>query len=878
MAPHVEPRNVSSPTASKKRMKKFRAIVSPLDPADSRSGVHTSEFRGMYNLAMLSGVLYTFTTLFTNLMTRKEPADMKLLLSVFYSTHLLEVFVTFACQALYAYTALIPVYMAGTKMLSGRLLINIVHHTLQSLLFFFTVVCIVWRDWNLIHAVSAFIEGLVLLMKMHSYIRTKLEISRREGKAPSPDVKDYTMYLLIPSLVYEPNFPRTNRIRWGYVAEKTFSVILGISTLYIIVTNHVMPRLEDSGTVSPALSIVSLLLPFLGCYLLTWFIIFECICNGFAEVTYLADRDFYSDWWNSTTFDEFARKWNKPVHEFLLRHVYLESRDSYNISKINATVFTFFMSAALHECVFILMFRAVKMYFFMLQMVQVVIIVYGRGLRGTRLGNLSFWFGMILGLPLQAVIYSREYHGGEPIFMVIMMPAMIFGFGGMLRNDETRVTMRSPTESEKRMKKFQAIVSPLDPGDARSNVHTSDLRGIYNLGLLCSALYTFTMIFTGLVTREEPGDMKFLLSIFYSTQLLEVLVIFACQALYSYTALIPVYMAGIEILSGRQLINTVHHTLQSLLFFFTVVCIVWRDWNLIHAVSAFLEGVVLMMKMHSYIRTKLETSRREGKPPSSDVKDFTVYLLMPTLVYEPSFPRTNRIRWGYVVTKLSSIVLGITMLFIILLNHVMPRLEASGTENPLLSVVSLLLRFLTCYLLVWFVIFECICNGLAEVTYLADRDFYSDWWNSTTFDEFARKWNKPVHEFLLRHVYLDTQQNLHISKCSATVLTFLLSSVLHECVFVIMFRTVKMYFFVLQMMQVVLIIYGRGVRGTRLGNAIFWLGLIVSLPLEAIIYCREYHGGEPIFMVIMMPVLTLGFCGICVSSLLYINQPKGKQQ
>ncbi|KAG6976079.1 hypothetical protein JG688_00001722 [Phytophthora aleatoria] len=409
MGPRVEPpSSVRSPTASKRRMKKFRDVVSPLDPADARSGVHCSEFRGLYNLAMLAGVLYVFTTLFTNLLMRKDPADLKLLLSVFYSTHLLEVLATFACQALYAYTALIP----------------------SSL--FFTIVFIVWRDWNLIHAVSAFIEGLVLLMKMHSYIRTKLEISRTEDKPPSPDIKDFTMYLLIPSLVYEPNFPRTDRIRWGYLAEKTFSVIMGISMLYIIVTTHVMPRLEDSGTVSPVLSVVSLLLPFLGCYLLTWFIIFECICNGFAEVTYSADRDFYADWWNSTTFDEFARKWNKPVHEFLLRHVYLETLDSYKISKTYATVFTFFMSAALHECVFILMFRTIKMYFFTLQMVQLVIIVYGRGLRGSRLGNITFWLGMILGLPLQAVIYSREYHGGEPIFMVIMMPAMIFGFGGVL--------------------------------------------------------------------------------------------------------------------------------------------------------------------------------------------------------------------------------------------------------------------------------------------------------------------------------------------------------------------------------------------------------------------------------------------------------------
>ncbi|RLN20840.1 hypothetical protein BBJ28_00000994 [Nothophytophthora sp. Chile5] len=421
-----------TPTVSKSRVKKFRPVVSPLDPADKRSGVHTSEFRGMYNLAMLSGVLYTFTTFVTNLFARKEPYDPKLLLSVFYSPHLLEVLVTFACQGLYAYTALLPVYMAGTRWFSGRLLINIVHHTLQSVLFFATAACIASHDWNVIHAVSAFIEGLVLLMKMHSYIRTKLELARNDGQPPSTNIKDFTMYLLYPTLVYEPKFPRTERIRWGYLAEKFLANTLAISTLYIIVTNHVLPRLEESGLEHPVLSVTSLLLPFLGCYLLTWFIIFECICNGIAEVTYLADRDFYSDWWNSTTFDEFARKWNTPVHEFLLRHVYLETLDNYKLSKRNATTFTFFMSAALHECVFILMFRTVKMYFFVLQMVQVVVIMYGRGLRGSRLGNFIFWLGMILGLPLPAVIYSREYHGGEPIFMDVMVPAMTFGFGGAL--------------------------------------------------------------------------------------------------------------------------------------------------------------------------------------------------------------------------------------------------------------------------------------------------------------------------------------------------------------------------------------------------------------------------------------------------------------
>ncbi|KAJ0410133.1 hypothetical protein ATCC90586_001618 [Pythium insidiosum] len=446
---HAE-RSSSPPTTRQRPVKQFKHIVSPLDPADHRSGVHTSEFRGIYNLAIITAGLYTMSTCVSHVMSRGG-LDWRLLLSVFYSWDFIEVLATFACQAMFSYTAMIPVYMAGTQWFSGRRLVNITHHFLQSVLFFFTVVFIIYRDWHTVHAVSAFVECVVLLMKMHSYIRTKLELARQSDnqQMTRPDLKDFTMYLLYPTLVYEPKYPRTEKIRWGYLAEKTIANTLGMSMLYIIVTDHVMPSLEDSGITNPVFVIIHLLLPFLGCYLMIWFIIFECICNGVAELTYLADRDFYGDWWNSTTFDEFARKWNKPVHEFLLRHVYLESLESYKISKRSAATLTFFVSALLHECVFVIVFRTVKMYFFLLQMIQVVVIMYGRGLKGTRLGNYIFWLGMILGLPLQAVIYCREYHGGDPIFMNVMIPIVAGGFFCVAFGSLLMVSKRaSPTKKQ----------------------------------------------------------------------------------------------------------------------------------------------------------------------------------------------------------------------------------------------------------------------------------------------------------------------------------------------------------------------------------------------------------------------------------------------
>jgi sterol O-acyltransferase len=36
-----------------------------------------------------------------------------------------------------------------------------------------------------------------------------------------------------------------------------------------------------------------------------------------------------------------------------------------------------------------------------------------------------------------------------------------------------------------------------------------------------------------------------------------------------------------------------------------------------------------------------------------------------------------------------------------------------------------------------------VLNVLAELTYFADRGFYADWWNSVSWDQFARDWNRP---------------------------------------------------------------------------------------------------------------------------------------
>ena len=141
----------------------------------------------------------------------------------------------------------------------------------------------------------------------------------------------------------------------------------------------------------------------------------------------------------------------------------------------------------------------------------------------------------------------------------------------------------------------------------------------------------------------------------------------------------------------------------------------------------------------------------------------------------------------------------------------------------------------------------------------ADRRFYDDWWNSTSWDEFSRKWNKPVHTFLLRHVYASSISSYKLSRQSAMFFTFLLRAAAHELVMAIVTKKIRyvlflypficpftesnlyrMYLFVMQLAQIPLIAVGRlpAIKKNKLlGNVVFWLGLYAGFPLLCVAYC-----------------------------------------
>ena len=134
-----------------------------------------------------------------------------------------------------------------------------------------------------------------------------------------------------------------------------------------------------------------------------------------------------------------------------------------------------------------------------------------------------------------------------------------------------------------------------------------------------------------------------------------------------------------------------------------------------------LEGVEIMEK-------------KEVKYPENvNFSNFFYFLCAPTLVYEVEYPRTTHIRWGYFMEKLFSFVGFFFMLHLVVSNYMLPVLNQNIHSNIFVCIAKLIIPFTLAYLLIFYLVFDIFCNAIAEITQFGDRQFYGDWWNSTSW-------------------------------------------------------------------------------------------------------------------------------------------------
>lgn len=115
----------------------------------------------------------------------------------------------------------------------------------------------------------------------------------------------------------------------------------------------------------------------------------------------------------------------------------------------------------------------------------------------------------------------------------------------------------------------------------------------------------------------------------------------------------------------------------------------------------------------------------------------------------------------------------------------LPILETADKNDFITLLLELIEICFYFNLAVFYMIFENIMQGIAELTRFADREFYRDWWNTTNYIDFFTKNNRPLYVFSLRYIKKPIMQNFNISHKLGNYIILCFMAIVHEIVIVV---------------------------------------------------------------------------------------------
>lgn len=244
-----------------------------------------------------------------------------------------------------------------------------------------------------------------------------------------------------------------------------------------------------------------------------------------------------------------------------------------------------------------------------------------------------------------------------------------------------------------------------------------------------------------------------------------------------------------------------------------------------------------------------EVYKQCSYPKNITLSNLVYFWWAPTLVYQPAYPRTDKIRWTFVAKRLGEVVALSVFMWITCAQYAVPVLLNSLDKMVILdypSILERLMKLSTISIIVWlagfFALFQSFLNMLAELLRFGDREFYGDWWNSTSLRQYWASWNKPVYHFMRRHVYTPLVGR-GWSHQSASAMVFIFSGFLHELAIGVPTHSILGVAFLGMVLQLGLITMtapfekSKSITGKVIGNCVFWVNFVfVGQPLGAMLY------------------------------------------
>nr|AGH55992.1 acyl CoA:diacylglycerol acyltransferase [Tetraena mongolica] len=302
----------------------------------------------------------------------------------------------------------------------------------------------------------------------------------------------------------------------------------------------------------------------------------------------------------------------------------------------------------------------------------------------------------------------------------------------------------------------------------------------------------------------------------------------------------------------------------------TTTSVLYPVFVILRCDSAVLSGVTLMLltcvvwlKLVSYahtnhdLRSLAQSTDKSDASPSSLIMEYNYdvsfrslayFMVAPTLCYQPSYPRSECIRKGWVARQVLKLIIFTGVMGFIVEQYINPLVRNSQhpLKGDLLYAIERILKLSVPNLYVWLCMFYCLfhlwLNILAELLRFGDREFYKDWWNAQTTDGYWRMWNMPVHKWMVRHLYFPCLRN-GIPKGFAIVLVFFVSAIFHELCIAVPCHIFKLWAFIGIMSQVPLVFITnylqKKFQNSMVGNMIFWfIFSILGQPMCLLLY---YH-------------------------------------
>ncbi|UXI20620.1 hypothetical protein NH340_JMT06563 [Sarcoptes scabiei] len=225
---------------------------------------------------------------------------------------------------------------------------------------------------------------------------------------------DLFYFIYVPTLCYELNFPRTDRIRKRFLLQRLFEVIFLTQLNIALIQQWMVPTIHNSLRPLQEMDyfrmlerLLKLSIPNHVIWLIWFYLFFHSYLNLIGEILRFGDREFYRDWWNARTLSYFWRNWNIPVHRWCVRHMFIPLLNR-GYSKTVVTTCVFLFSALFHEYLVAVPMRMFSGWAFVGMALQIPFMFLLSN--EWQYANIFVWFSLIIGQPLCILACYHDYY------------------------------------------------------------------------------------------------------------------------------------------------------------------------------------------------------------------------------------------------------------------------------------------------------------------------------------------------------------------------------------------------------------------------------------------------------------------------------------